>query len=292
MPQRFNIQMELRQLKYFIEVAKELHFGKAAEKLCISQPALTKQINLIEAELGIELFDKAKRLNHKKVALTEAGRFLLRDAIRFSEQFDRMLENTKKVGQKNKQLLLGIYRLMTKSHVAQITKLLLDKNPNTAIKLIEYQTSVEVQEGLIKEEIDLGITHLPLLYKGLSYDYYEESYLKVILPINHPLANYKKIKIEQLRNEKWIEVNKAIHIVYDEIERRCRAIGFSREANIIQEVTSIELLISLVGIGIGIGVIPSYVIINDVGVVAKDLEFSDDIANAKLILSQIVAFKK
>lgn len=285
--------MELRQLKYFLEVAKELHFGRAAENLCISQPALTKQINLIEQELGIELFDKNKRLLHKKVELTEAGFFLLKDASRFMEQFDRMLENTKKLGAKAKQINLGYYRLFPKSKIIEFTQKVQDWYPDSSIKLVEYNTAEGVQEGVIRDDIALGITHFPLLFSNLSSQYLELNYLKVLVPSKHPLANYKKIKIEQLRNERWIEVQRNLYTLYDEVERRCKTAGFHREPQIVQEVSSIELLVGLVGIGMGVALVSSSLsITDDDSVVLKDLIFSDNPTHANFEITHAIVCKK
>ena len=284
--------MELRQLKYFLEAARELHFGRAAENLCISQPALTKQINLIEQELGIELFDKTKRLLHKKVELTEAGLFLLKDASRFTEQFDRMLENTKKLGSKAKQINLGFYRLLPKSQVIELTQKVQEWYPDSPIKLVEYNTAEGVQEGLIRDDIALGITHFPLLFPNLSPRYTESNCLKVLLPSKHPLANYKKIKIEQLRNERWIEVQRNLYTLYDEVERRCKTAGFHREPQIVQEVSSTELLVGLVGMGMGVALVSSSLPITGDSVVLKDLTFSDNPTYATFEITHAIVFKK
>ena len=284
--------MELRQLKYFLEVARELHFGRAAENLCISQPALTKQINLIEQELGIELFDKNKRLLHKKVELTEAGFFLLKDASRFTEQFDRMLENTKKLGTKAKQINLGYYRLFPKTKVIEFTQKVQEWYPDSPIKLVEYSTAEAVQEGLIRDDIALGITDFPLLFPNLSPRHTEPNCLKVLLPSKHPLANYKKIKIEQLRNERWIEVQRNLYTLYDEIERRCKTAGFYREPQIVQEVSSIELLVGLVGMGMGVALVSSSLSITDDSVVLKDLTFSDNPTYATFEITHAIVCKK
>lgn len=284
--------MELRQLKYFLEVAKELHFGRAAENLCISQPALTKQINLIEQELGVELFDKSKRQLHKKVELTEAGLFLLKDASRFTEQFDRMLENTKKLGSKAKQINLGFYRLLPKSKVIELTQKVQEWYPDSPIKLVEYNTAEGVQEGLIRDDIALGITHFPLLFSNLSPRYTESNCLKVLLSSKHPLANYKKIKIEQLRNERWIEVQRNLYTLYDEVERRCKTAGFHREPQIVQEVSSTELLVGLVGMGMGVALVSSSLPITGDSVVLKDLTFSDNPTYATFEITHAIVCKK
>ena len=96
--------MELRKLKSFLVVAKELHFGRAAEKLNITQPALTHQILQLENELGYELFDKAKRVNNRKVELTDAGIYLMKEITRVIDLLDRTLKSAKINSQKSNHL--------------------------------------------------------------------------------------------------------------------------------------------------------------------------------------------
>ena len=94
--------MELRQLKYFVGVAEELHFGHAAQKLFVSQPALSQQVKLLEAELGVELFVGFKRTQLHKVELTEAGRALLTDAKRILQLSDKAIRNASQAGPDNR----------------------------------------------------------------------------------------------------------------------------------------------------------------------------------------------
>lgn len=282
--------MELRKLKSFLVVAKELHFGKAAEKLNITQPALTHQIKQLESELGFELFDKAKRVNNRKVELTEAGAYLMKEISRVVDLLDRTLKSAKISSEKSKQLKLGIPRICLTDEVIDIIQKLQLKFPDTTFKIIECSTVISVQEALFKGNIDIGITTLPLVFKGLDYQVFRNEFLNVIMPKNHPLAKYQKIKIEQLRNDKWVELTKDLcPAILEDVEVYSRNVGFSRDANIVQEVSNVELLVGLVNVGIGIAVFPSHFPTNSEGIVSKELVFSD---NTRLELTKILAFKE
>lgn len=282
--------MELRKLKSFLVVAKELHFGKAAEKLNITQPALTHQIQQLESELGFELFDKAKRVNNRKVELTEAGAYLMKEVSRVIDLLDRTLKSAKINSEKNKQLKLGIPKMSPTSEVIAVLQKLQLKFPDTTFKIVECSTVISVQEALFKGNIDIGITTLPLVFKGLDYQVFQNEFLNVIMPKNHPLAKYQKIKIEQLRNDKWVELTKDLcPAILEDVEVFCRNVGFSRDANIVQEVSNVELLIGLVNVGIGIAVFPSYYSTNLEGIVSKELVFSE---NTRLEVTKILAYKE
>jgi DNA-binding transcriptional LysR family regulator len=282
--------MELRKLKSFLIVAKELHFGKAAEKLNITQPALTHQIQQLESELGFELFDKAKRVNNRKVELTEAGIYLMKEVSRIIDLLERTLINAKTNSIKSKQIKLGLPKIFLVNEVVFVLKKLQKKFPDNTFKIIEYSTVLSVQEALFKGNIDIGITTLPLVFKGLDYQIFQKEFLNVIMPKNHPLAKYQKIKIEQLRNDKWVEFTKDLcSKILEDIEIYCRNEGFSRDANIVQEVSSIELLLGMVSAGIGVAIFPSHSLTNLDGIFSKELIFSD---NTRLEQTKIIAYKE
>lgn len=281
--------MELRKLKSFLVVAKELHFGRAAEKLNITQPALTHQIQQLESELGYELFDKSKRVNNRKVELTESGAYLMKEVSRVIDLLDRTLKSAKVNSEKNKQLKLGIPKMCLTSEVIELIVKLQSKFEGITFKIIECSTVISVQEALFKGNVDIGITTFPVVFKGLEFQVFREEYLNVIMPKSHPLAKYQKIKIEQLRNDKWIELSKDLYpAILDDVEVYCRNAGFSRDANIVQEVSNVELLLGLVNAGIGIAVFPSYVPKLSDGLVSKELVFSDD---TRIEVTKILAFK-
>jgi DNA-binding transcriptional LysR family regulator len=282
--------MELRKLKSFLVVAKELHFGKAAEKLNITQPALTHQIKQLESELGFDLFDKSKRINNRKVELTEAGTYLIKEVTRVIELLDRTIKNAKINSEKRKQLKLGIPKICLVNEVMEVLKNLQLKFPDTTFKIVEYSSVISVQEALFKGNIDVGITTFPLVFKDLDYKIFKNEFLNVIMPKKHPLAKYQKIKIEQLRNDKWVELSKDLcPPSLDDVEVYCRNSGFSRDANIVQEVSNIELLVGLVQTGIGIAVFPSHYPIHSEEIVSKELLFSED---SRLRVTKILAFKE
>ena len=282
--------MELRKLKSFLVVAKQLHFGKAAEKLNITQPALTHQINQLESDLGYELFNKSKRVNNRKVELTEAGIYLMKEISRVIDLLDRTLENAKTKSEKNKQIKLAIPRLCNINEVVNLIKKLHEICPETTFNIVEFATGTAVQEALFKGNVEIGITTLPIAFKGLDYQLINSEVLNVLLQKQHPLAKYHQIKIEQLRNDKWIELNNDLRpAVFDQIEVFCRNVGFSREANIVQEVSNMELLVGLVNAGIGIAIFPSPFSKHTDEIVSKKLVFSDD---TQLEITKVLAFKE
>lgn len=280
--------MELRQLRYFAEVAAELHYGRAATKLCVSQPALSQQIQLLESELGVELFDHQQRTRQRRVVLTEAGITFLAEAqqlLRFSQQ---AIENVRRVGSQQKTVELGYYQLLRPDRLVGIVQRFTASFPEVQFHLHELPTFRAVQEALVTGRIALGLTMLPLLHPELTARPFGQGGLAVALPAAHPLAALLEVPLEALAHEKWIEISRPLHPVYDEIEQLCQQAGFSRRGAIVQEVSSLELLSNLVRLGLGIAFVPSFFDLSQVpGVVARPLQVAE---GQQVAITQCVAY--
>lgn len=284
--------MELRQLRYFVGVADELHFGRAAQKLFVSQPALSQQIKLLEDELGVELFVGIKRTQQRRVELTEAGAVLLVEARRILQLTDKAVETVRRIGQQPKVVRLGVYKMMIRDRIVEIVKLFAVNFPEIDLKIVELPTPQAVQEALVDETIDVGATLLPLRYVGLAASAFRTGNLKVILANDHPLAARPALTLDELKHEKWIEISQSVHTIADEIERMCLNAGFSQKASIIQEVTSIELLCGLVSLGIGIAFVPTFFDSDRVpNVVSRPLIDPNGEPVTEVTLNQAVAYK-
>ncbi len=284
--------MELRQLKYFVAIAEELHFGNAATKLFVSQSALSQQIQLLENEIGIELFVRIKRKQQRKVELTEAGNAFLIDSRKILQLSQKAVENARRIGLHQETIRLGVYKMLLKERIIEIISLFSKHFPTVEMKIVELPTYQSVQDGLMEETIDLGLTLLPLINDLLTAKTTQQGHLKVIMSINHPLAKQDFLKLFDFQHEKWVEISKSLHPFYDEIENACQEAGFSRIHNIIQEVSSLELLCSLVSLDIGIAFVPSLFNLSHIeGIVVKNVMNNDHLLFEQIKINHAIAYK-
>lgn len=284
--------MELRHLRYFVEIAEQGHYGKAAKTLYVSQPTLSQQIQSLENEIGVELFVRSKRQIARKVELTEAGEEFLISAKKILDLSQKAIEQARKTGLHKQVLRLGAYKLALRERIVETIKLLTIHFPDVDIKLVELPTSADVQTALMDETIDLGLIVPPLKHPDLSSKMIKKAHLCVILPKNHGLANAELIPLTALKDEKWVELNAQIHPLFDEIEQACRHAGFSRKNHIVQEVSSLELLASLVNVGIGIAFVSSlYDLSRETNIVVKPIIQSENDPLSMIEINNALAYK-
>lgn len=193
-------QLEFRHYKYFLAVAKELHFRKAAEQLYISQPGLSRQIKQMEEELGIQLFER----HNRKVELTKAGRYLQRELITNFKRLDDILNQCKLLsdGIEGNLKLAYVGSAMQKL----IPELLLkfrDTNPNVLINLTEIDNQQQIQ-ALLNQEIDLGFVRLERVPKGLEIHSVLEETFSLVLPKKHPINSFNFRDLSQFKEEHFI----------------------------------------------------------------------------------------
>lgn len=246
--------MEFRQLKYFVTVAEYLHFGKAAHKLGISQPALSQQINLLEEELVVELFDREARKKFRRVQLTPAGEYLYIEANRILDLVRKVEINIGYSMTQKRNIKLGVYKALLKNRIIEVIEDYKKKTPFTEFSIFEYNNYLEVQEALEFNKIDIGLTLLPVKFENIEYQVLNKGKLGIILPKNHPMADNELNLEDLLQSGQWLELSATFHPLYQEIEEKCQQLGINRQ--IVQEVTSLNLLVSLVGLGNGIAFAP------------------------------------
>ena len=173
-----------------------------------------------------------------------------------------------------------------------LIKLFAEKFPDIEVKIVEYPTYKEVQVALLNDTIDLGITLLPLQSKELSSKLYQINYLNILLPQHHKLSKQPSIRLSELRNEKWIEIEKRATPIIVAIEKICKKNGINRDNNIIQHVSSFELMASLVGLGLGIAFVPSTLDATYINGVVKKKILNDDNSQFKdFEYRQVFAYK-
>lgn len=214
--------MELRHLRYFVAVAEELSFRRAAERLHLAQPPLSTQIKALENELGTRLFDRSTR----SVKLTAPGRVLLEDARAILLAAERAEQNVRKaqhglVG----SLRIGVLAPTATPRLARILSSFREKFPGVQFSLFEM-TSLEQIQRLRGDEIDVGLLRPPIDFPELQHVFVEESPMVLAAPAGHRLAKAARIKWSDFAGEPLVIIHPAMqHGYYDKFLELCAKAG-------------------------------------------------------------------
>lgn len=244
--------MELRHLKYFIVVAEELHFSRAAERLRISQPPLSQQIRGLEDELGVKLFERTKRQVH----LTEAGKAFLERSYTVLAQLEQAIEATQRIGRGEVgQLAIAFVGSATYTMLPDILGGFREQFPAVDLQLHELTTAQQIQ-ALHHKQVDVGIVRSAIVEPGLSVERILQESLVLALPEKHLLAVQTKVSLATLKDELFILFPaKMGPVFYEQIIRFCQQAGFYPK--VAQEAVQMQTIISLVAAGLGIALVPA-----------------------------------
>ncbi|MEH0152830.1 LysR family transcriptional regulator [Limibacter armeniacum] len=248
--------MELRHLHYFITVAETLNFTKAAEKLHISQPPLSRQIKELETHLNARLFDR----NNKKVALTHAGEYFYTEIKRYLEQLERIKVQTEKIANN----VSGEFRIsyISSTFSAVIPELmahLRSKFPFVHFKLFEAPTLKQVAD-LESGKLDLGIIRSPLFSSKINWQHwYKDDYAVVfnknIFSIDH------RDQLKELGKATFIYFNKDYSPQnYEALLKIGAYFGFV--PNVVHEANNMHSIMQLIKNGLGVSIVPAGVLRN------------------------------
>lgn len=190
--------MELRHLRYFVTVVEEQSITKAAEKLFIAQPPLTRQIKKLEEELGINLFEKGSR----PLKATEAGLYFYQHAVQILTHAAQATTMIKKINSVNTSVKIGYVSSLLYGLLPQIIYLFRQKNPEIQVELIECSTKDQV-EALKLGKIDIGFGRLPISDPAVKRLLLRKERLKLAIYKKHPLNAYqeKGVYLSQIVNE-------------------------------------------------------------------------------------------
>ena len=247
--------MDLRQLRYFVVLAEELHFRRAAQRLNITQAPLSLSIQALEREVGSRLFDRTQR----RVALTESGISLRADARDILERVERSREAIRDIADGiTGQLRLGITPASSLlPFFPNVISAFRSARPNVRIVMREMH-SVDQLFSLQAREIDVGIVRNPPQRApvDLSVVRLMSDPLMLAMHRNHRLSDRPNIKIADLRDETFINYPKQSGIgICEQVMRLCALRGFTQK--IFQDVHQALTLLGLVAAGFGVAIIPS-----------------------------------
>lgn len=263
----YSQNIELRHLRYFVAVAEELHFSRAAEKLQIAQPPLSQQIRQLERALGVNLFER----DHHSVALTSAGQVFLEEARLILEQVEHAISRVRNAQQGLAGWLdIGYIKSVsaTDTILPDMLAIYRQRFPEVAIRLREMDLQDQLQAIQIGQ-IRVGIiARLASLPSGLDSMIIERLPMVAVFSSQHHLASQSSIPLPSLINEPFILCQRQVSsFFYDRIIQLC---GFS--PRIVQEVPDMRMLLGLVAANLGISIVPaSAAAVRKVGVVYRPL---------------------
>jgi len=269
----FSKHISLLQIYYFLAVSNHLSFTEAAKSLYISQPSLSKQIAILERELGVKLFFRTKRT----VRLTPAGSILKKELDGVIEQIESAIEKcTQPYSGEYGVLSVGcLFAMDTTAFLTQITDTFREKYPN--IKLIfERHSFKALRERLLNGTLDVVFT---LSFEiddnmGILYDKLFKAYTCVAMSTSHPLVGRKDLKLSDLKDENFLMISREESPKgFDSCIRVCRKHGFT--PNIVKQLPNVESLLLSVEAGLGIALFDTNVKLHD-GARVKLIEIDDD----------------
>jgi DNA-binding transcriptional LysR family regulator len=243
--------MELRQLRYFVAVAEEGHFGRAAQRLHMSQPPLSTQIKGLETELGVGLLNRSTR----QVALTDAGRAFLERARAILGAVEEA-RNTARGAEHGTQgrLHVGFISSATLSLLPPSIRLFRERFGGVELELKEL-TSAQQVDALYEGEITVGLVRLPMRAPGIRFEPVFEEQLVVAVPSGHALEQLDRVSLEAIVDLPLIFFTRQLipgfHAQIVELFQRVGA--FPKVA---QHAVHLQTIVGLVASGVGIAILP------------------------------------
>lgn len=246
--------MELRQIRYFQCVARELSFTKAARLLHIAQPPLSRQIKMLEEELGVAVFERLGR----GIQLTEAGRYFLDQTEKMTLRLEETVNATRRIG-RNDRIWFGVGFVPSTlyGHMPALIRQLREMNSQVEIGLVEM-TTLQQFDALKSGRIDIGVGRILLKDEEIERLVLTDEPLALALPVRHPLANRHSVKVSDILNEPLVLYPARPRPSFaDHVLNLFKQKGHSPV--VAQEVNELQTAIGLVTAGIGVSIVPESV---------------------------------
>jgi len=244
--------MELRQMKYFVTIANTRSYSDAAKSLFVTQPTLSWNMQKLEEELNVNLFDKSDN----DIKLTKLGQVFYEESVKILENVDNLLVRIKEEDRKeNQKLKVGLTVLFAVQYMDQIVHFT-TTNPDVELSFIQ-SGSIKLQKMLADKEIDIGLISFPVYEPSITIQNLKTSHpnysVSVVVPFDHPLANKKVIKIADLKNYGICLLSES-YVIGKVTKERCQEQGF--QPNIIFTNGNWEVLLQNTLITGGLTLLP------------------------------------
>jgi DNA-binding transcriptional LysR family regulator len=245
--------MELRHLRYFVAVAEELHFGRAAERLGIAQPPLSRQIQNLETELGFKLFERTQR----RVELSAAGAVLFARSREVLERLDEAVREARRASTgKRGRVAVGYPSSLAYTGLVGVLRAFRAECPDVELAVRELPPAEQV-EYLKKGELDVGFLRGPLDDKALATECVRREPLVLALPADHALARRPRLTLGSVAGEPFVFFPRVRAPAYfDLLLGLCQKAGFAPQIR--HEAPQADVL-SLVAAGFGLSILPASV---------------------------------
>lgn len=244
--------MELRHLRYFAAVADELHFGRAAGRLAISQPPLSLAIRQLEDELGAKLFER----DNKRVALTPAGEAFLDDVRHLLAQSGEAAEHARRVaGGSTGRLRVGFSGSMLYRGLPEAVAAYRSAWPGVVLTLVELNSAEQI-DALAHDRLEAGFVHVPQVPDGLDGLLVADEPFVACLPEGHALARSSRLDLRELAADPFVLfARSASPLYYEQVIALCIAAGFRPQVQF--EARHWLSVVALVAEGMGVAVVPA-----------------------------------
>src|SRR3979411_3196154 len=269
--------MELRQIRSFLSIAETLHFGRTAELIHLSQPALSLQIRALEEEVGVRLFER----NRRKTTLTAAGFAFRDDAIRALSHLDQAIRRAKLAANGKLGLLrIGFISTAGSEIVPNIFRQFRELNPEVEFSLRAIPTTDQVQM-LETGSLDIGFLRLPIGgHSSLDVLTVHREPFILVVPASHELAKRKRVRLREVSGQDFVMYERAYAPGFHDL-----IFGMLRDAGIIpnvrQSAGEMPTLISLVDSGMGVAILPASAVKRSVASVVA-CEIADKIPKSEI----------
>jgi DNA-binding transcriptional LysR family regulator len=245
--------IEVRHLRYFLVVAEELHFGRAAERLGMGQSPLSQQIRQLEGELGVVLVERG----HRVEGLTDAGKVFFRAAKSLLGELDRAVEQTKRAGHGEfGTILIGYVGEVTADLLPLSLKCYKELSPGIGVDLVQNTTG-ELLDALRRRQVDVAFVRHPGAIDELEYQQLLEEPLFAAWPNGHALSGERR-SLRDLSNEPFVLPAYPIaQGLRRDIDASCSNAGFTPIVS--REASPLTAVLLLVAAGAGVALVPASV---------------------------------